>query len=253
MHEDEKLPFTAHLEELRKRLIRCFIAVGVGFLGAYAYKEKLFDILTLPLVKVMGKGDTLIFTGLAEAFFTYLKTAFIVGIMLASPVIIVEFWLFVAPGLYQKERRMLFPVVFLSIFFFLGGAMFGYFVAFPAGFEFFLEFQSETIKAMPSMREYLDFAATMLLVFGLVFELPLVITCLARFGLVTVGFLTKNRKYAILLNFVIAAILTPPDVVSQVMMALPMMLLYEISIIGARIFGKKPVVEEKSQDAETPA
>lgn len=253
MNEDEKLPFTAHLEELRKRLIRCFIAVGIGFTGAYLYKEKLFDILTQPLVEAMAKGDALIFTGLAEAFFTYLKTAFIVGVMLASPIIIYEFWMFVAPGLYKNERRMLIPVIILSILFFLGGALFGYFAVFPVGFKFFLGFQSETIKAMPSMREYLGFAATMLLVFGLVFELPLVITCLARFGIVTAGFLTKNRKYAVLVNFIIAAILTPPDVVSQVMMAVPMMLLYEISILGARVFGKKPKVQEKGQDAETPA
>ncbi len=252
MNEDDKLPFTVHLEELRTRLIRCFIAVGICFVGAYLYKEKLFDVLTRPLVEVMGKGDTLIFTGLAEAFFTYLKTAFIAGVILASPVIIFEFWMFVAPGLYKNERRILIPVVILSTFFFLGGALFGYFFVFPVGFEFFLGFQSETIKAMPSMREYLGFAATMLLVFGLVFELPLVITCLARFGLVSVDFLKKNRKYAILVIFVVAAILTPPDVVSQVMMAIPMMLLYEVSILGARIFGKKPAAEEE-QEAETTA
>ncbi|MFZ5569308.1 MAG: twin-arginine translocase subunit TatC [Thermodesulfobacteriota bacterium] len=252
MNEDDKLPFTAHLEELRTRLIRCLIAVGIGFTGAYLYKEKLFDILTRPLVAVMGKGDTLIFTGLAEAFFTYLKTAFIVGVMLASPVIIFEFWMFVAPGLYKTERRILMPVVVLSTLFFIGGALFGYFFVFPVGFEFFLGFQSETIKAMPSMREYLGFAATMLLVFGLTFELPLVITCLARFGLVTVDFLKKNRKYAILLIFIVAAILTPPDVVSQTMMAIPMMLLYEISIVGARIFGKKPDAE-KERDADSTA
>jgi sec-independent protein translocase protein TatC len=244
MDEDDKIPFTAHLEELRKRLIVCFIAVGVGFVLAYGFKEKLFDILARPLVSVMDQGEKLIFTGLPEAFFTYLKVAFLTGLMLAAPVILYEFWMFVAPGLYQKERRMLLPVVFLSTVFFVGGALFGYFIVFPFGFQFFLGFATETIRPLPSMKEYMGFAAKLLLAFGFVFEMPLVITFLARLGIVSVEFLRKNRKYAILLFFTGAAILTPPDVVTQIMMALPLMLLYEISIIGARIFRrKKPEAE----------
>ncbi len=239
MDEQEKIPFTAHLEELRKRLITCFIAVGIGFVISYGFKEKLFHILTRPLISVMPTGDKIIFTGLPEAFFTYLKVAFLSGIMLVAPVILYQFWMFVAPGLYNKEKRLLVPIVFLSSFFFLGGSLFGYFLVFPWGFKFFLGFASETIKPLPSMREYLSFSAKLLLAFGLVFELPLVITFLARLGLVSVEFLKKNRKYALLLFFVGAAILTPPDVVTQIMMALPLMVLYEVSIIGARIFGKK--------------
>jgi len=131
----------------------------------------------------------------------------------------------------------------------LGGSLFGYFVVFPFGFKFFLGFASETIQPLPSMKEYLSFSAKLLLAFGLVFELPLVITFLSKMGLVTVDFLKKNRKYALLLFFAGAAILTPPDVVTQIMMALPLMILYEISIIGARIFGKKKSTEnEKSDD-----
>jgi len=239
MKTDEKLPFTTHLEELRSRLIKCFIAVGVGFVLSYGFKEKLFEILTAPLISVMKPGETLIYTNLPEAFFTFLKAAFLSGIMLASPIIIYQFWMFVAPGLYQKERRMLLPIVFLSSLFFIGGALFGYFIVFPWGFKFFLGFASETIRPLPSMKEYLSFSSKLLLAFGLVFELPLILTFLAKLGLVSVGFLKKNRKYAILLFFVGAAILTPPDVVTQVMMALPLMVLYEISIIGAKIFGKK--------------
>jgi len=136
------------------------------------------------------------------------------------------------------------PIVFLSTFFFVGGAFFGYFIVFPYGFKFFLGFASETIRPLPSMREYLGFASKLLLAFGLVFELPLIITFLARLGIVSVSFLKKNRKYALLLFFVGAAILTPPDVVTQIMMALPLILLYEISIIGARIFGKKKSEED---------
>jgi sec-independent protein translocase protein TatC len=239
MKEDEKLPFTAHLEELRSRLIKCFIAVGVGFVLCYGFKEQLFKILTAPLMAVMKSGETLIYTNLPEAFFTFLKAAFLSGLMVASPIIIYQFWMFVAPGLYQKERRMLLPIIFLSSLFFIGGALFGYYIVFPWGFKFFLGFASETIKPLPSMKEYLSFSSKLLLAFGLVFELPLVLTFLAKLGLVSVDFLKKNRKYAILIFFAGAAILTPPDVVTQVMMALPLMVLYEISILGARIFGKK--------------
>jgi sec-independent protein translocase protein TatC len=239
MDEQAKIPFTEHLEELRKRLIICFTAVGIGFVLSYGFKEKLFQILTRPLIRVMQTGDKLIFTGLPEAFFTYLKVAFLSGIILAAPVIFYQFWMFVAPGLYDKEKRLMAPIVFLSTFFFVGGAFFGYFIVFPYGFKFFLGFASEIIRPLPSMREYLGFASKLLLVFGLVFELPLIITFLARLGIVSVSFLKKNRKYALLLFFVGAAILTPPDVVTQIMMALPLMVLYEISIIGARIFGKK--------------
>jgi sec-independent protein translocase protein TatC len=247
MDEQEKIPFTEHLEELRKRLIVCFIAVGVGFVLSYGFKEKLFQILTRPLIGVMQPGDKLIFTGLPEAFFTYLKVAFLSGIILAAPVIFYEFWMFVAPGLYDKEKRLMVPVVVLSTVFFVGGAFFGYFIVFPFGFKFFLGFASETIRPLPSMREYLGFASKLLLAFGIVFELPLIITLLAKLGMVSVSFLKKNRKYAILLFFIGAAILTPPDVVTQIMMALPLILLYEISIIGARIFGKKNFEEEDNK------
>ncbi|UCF90922.1 MAG: twin-arginine translocase subunit TatC [Desulfobacterales bacterium] len=247
MLEDEKLPFTAHLEELRKRLITCFIAVGVGFVFSYFFKEKLFKILVRPLISVMQEGDTLIFTGLPEAFFTYLKVAFLSGLILASPLIFYQFWMFVAPGLYKNERRLLAPIVVLTSFFFIGGALFGYFVVFPWGFKFFLGFATETIRPLPSMKEYLGFSAKLLLAFGLVFELPLILTFLARLGIVSVDFLKKNRKYAILLFFTGAAILTPPDVVTQIMMALPLMLLYEISIIGAKIFGRAKSKEDETE------
>jgi sec-independent protein translocase protein TatC len=244
MDNEDKIPFTAHLDELRKRLIRCFIAVGIGFVASYAFKEKLFDILIQPLTSVMNPGDKIIFTGLPEAFFTYLKVSFLSGLMLSVPVILYEFWMFVAPGLYKKERKLLIPIIILSSIFFLGGSLFGYFIVFPYGFQFFLSFSTDTIQALPSMKEYLGFASKLLLAFGLVFELPLVLTFLARLGIVSVDFLKTNRKFAILIFFVGAAILTPPDVVTQTMMALPLMLLYEISIIGARIFGKKKPAEE---------
>jgi sec-independent protein translocase protein TatC len=199
----------------------------------------------------MEEGDTLIFTGLPEAFFTYLKVALLAGIIVSSPMILYQFWMFVAPGLYKKERRMMAPIVLLSSFFFIGGALFGYFIVFPWGFKFFLGFATETIRPLPSMKEYFAFSAKLLLAFGLVFELPLVLTFLARLGIVSVDFLKRNRKYALLLFFAGAAILTPPDVVTQVMMAVPLMVLYEISIIGAKIFGKKKSEVDEAEESVT--
>lgn len=254
METETKSPFTEHLGELRDRLVRSFIAVGVGFAGAYAFKEQLFRILTAPLVTAMeADGNArMIFTGLPEAFFTYLKVSLLAGIVVATPVLFYEFWMFVSPGLYRNEKKYMLPVVLLSIFFFVLGSSFGYFVVFPYGFQFFLGFANDTIQAMPSMKEYLSFASKMLLAFGLVFELPLVLTFMARMGLVTVPFLKKNRKYAVLLFFVGAALITPPDVITQVMMALPLMVLYEISILGARIFGRKtPADKDAETDADT--
>jgi sec-independent protein translocase protein TatC len=166
--------------------------------------------------------------------------------MLATPVLVYQFWMFVAPGLYTHERKLLVPVILLCSLFFVGGAIFGYFIVFPYGFKFFLGFATESIRPMPAMKEYFSFSAKLLIAFGLVFELPIVITFMAKLGIVSVEFLKKNRKYAILLFFAGSAMLTPPDVVTQIMMALPLMLLYEVSIIGARVFAPK-----KGQDAET--
>lgn len=257
MSTTEKSPFTEHLGELRDRLVRSFIAVGVGFAVAYFFKEKLFNILIAPLLIAMGDNHNtqIIFTGLPEAFFTYLKVSLLAGIILATPVLFYEFWMFVSPGLYRKEKKYFLPIVFLSVFFFILGSSFGYFIVFPYGFKFFLGFATETIHAMPSMKEYLSFASKMLLAFGFVFELPLVLTFLARMGIVSVDFLKKNRKYAVLIFFIGAAVITPPDVVTQIMMAVPLMILYEISILGARLFGKKPVSDgddDPEDDDDTP-
>ncbi len=250
MSQEDKSPFTEHLGELRDRLVRSFIAVGIGFVCAYFFKEKLFALLTAPLVIAMGDAGNakMIFTGLPEAFFTYLKVSLLTGIAVSTPVLFYEFWMFISPGLYRTEKKYILPIVFLSLFFFIVGSSFGYFIVFPYGFKFFLGFANDTIHAMPSMKEYLGFASKMLLAFGFVFELPLVLTFMARMGLVTVDFLKKNRKYALLLFFVGAALITPPDVVTQIMMALPLMVLYEISIIGARVFGKKAKTDSENKE-----
>ncbi len=246
--DEEKLPFTGHLEELRTRLIRCFVAIIIGAGCAYAFKEKLFNLLTQPLISVMPEGKHLIYTGLPEAFFTYLKVSLLTGVFLAAPVIAFEFWMFVMPGLYKRERLLLAPVILLSSIFFVGGALFGYFIVFPWGFKFFIGFQSPSLQILPSMKEYLSLASKLLIAFGVVFELPIIITCMAAIGLVTPAFLRKNRKYALVLFFIGAAILTPPDVATQIFMALPLIFLYELSIIGAMIFGRKPLDEDDEEE-----
>jgi len=235
----EKQPFLSHLEELRKRLVVCAIGVGAGFVIAYIFAERLFQLLVAPLKAVMPEGDQLIFTNLPEMFFAYIKVAFIAGIMAASPLIFYQLWMFIAPGLYQKEKKMAIPFVISSTILFVGGALFGYFVVFPFGFKFFIGFSNEYVKALPSVKQYFSFSMKLLFAFGVVFELPVIIFFLSKMGIVTPQFLKQKRKYAILLTFVLAAILTPPDVITQCMMAGPLIVLYEIGILVSRIAQKK--------------
>lgn len=235
----EKQPFLSHLEELRKRLVVCAIGVGAGFVIAYIFAERLFQLLVAPLKAVMPEGDQLIFTNLPEMFFAYIKVAFIAGIMAASPLIFYQLWMFIAPGLYRKEKKMAIPFVISSTILFVGGALFGYFVVFPFGFKFFIGFSNEYVKALPSVKQYFSFSMKLLLAFGAVFELPVIIFFLSKMGIVTPQFLRQKRKYAILLTFALAAILTPPDVITQCMMAGPLIVLYEIGILVSRVAQKK--------------
>jgi sec-independent protein translocase protein TatC len=246
---DDKMPFTQHLEELRHRLIKCAIAIGIGFLICYFFKEEIFHWLMTPLLQALPEeeGKKLIYTAPHEAFLTYLKVSFLGGVGVAVPVILYQFWCFVAPGLYEQEKRYVFPIVLISTVFFLGGALFGYFIVFPYGFQFFVSFASDSITPLISTKEFLSFATRLLLAFGLVFELPIVTLFLAKLGLVSAPFLRRWRKYAIVLVFVIGAMLTPPDVFTQALMALPLIILYEISIWIAHIFGRKEGEEEAQE------
>ena len=244
MDSEDKQPFLNHLEELRKRLIACAIAVGIGFAGCYFFSERIFQLLVQPLKNVMPEGDPLIFTSLPEMFLTYLKVALVSGILLAAPFLFYQIWLFIAPGLYRNEKSLVIPFVIASTILFIGGALFGYFVVFPFGFKFFIGFSNEYVKALPSVKQYFGFALKLLFAFGLVFELPVIIFFLSKLGLVTPELLKKKRKYAILLTFVAAAILTPPDVVTQCMMAGPLIILYEVGIVVSRFAHKKVIPEE---------
>lgn len=251
MANDEKQPFMSHLEELRKRLVWCAVAVGVGFAVAYFFSERLFQILVSPLKAVMPEGDKLIFTNLPEMFFAYLKVSFVAGILAAAPVIFYQLWLFVAPGLYQREKKLVIPFVVTSTILFVGGALFGYFIVFPFGFKFFISFANEYVTALPSVKEYFGFSIKLLFAFGMVFELPVVIFFLTKMGLVTPKILRKKRKYAILLTFAVGAILTPPDVITQCMMAGPLILLYEIGILVSMSAGKKASVSAEGDEEAT--
>ena len=248
--DEKKLSLTSHLQELRKRLILSFIAIGVGFIICYLFSDSLFDIIAKPLMKVMPVGGTLIFISVAEAFFTYMKVGFIGGLVLVSPFVLYQVWAFVAPGLYQHEKRYAIPFVLGGSFFFALGILFAYFVALPYGFKFLLGFATDFIKPLPSMKEYLSFSMKFLLAFGLVFEFPVVLVLLARIGVIDSKTLARHRKYAILLIFIFAAVMTPPDLISQVLMALPLMGLYELSIILAKLFGKKPPQTPPPDDSE---
>ena len=245
---DEKMPLTAHLEELRKRLIASFVAMGVGFAICYAFKERLFLFLARPLEERLPEGSTLQYISIPEAFLTYLKLSLFGGFVIAMPVIFYEIWRFVAPGLYEREKRYLFPFVLLSMIFFLGGASFCYFVVFPFVFQFFMSFSDDSLLAMPAIRQYLSFATRLLLAFGLVFEMPIFFFFLGRIGLVSYKGLARQRRLAVVLVFLGAALLTPPDVVSQLMLAGPLMILFELSIQIVRITGKRASEDTEQEE-----
>lgn len=225
------MPLTAHLKELRGRLIRCCAALAVAFFAAFAGAEVLFGILIQPLFSQPHPELSLIGTGVADAFFTKIKVAFAAAIFLGLPVILWQSWQFVAPGLYEHEKHLARRFVFYGSLFFLLGAAFCYTVVFDAGFTFFLK-SYRALGVRPAIRvsEYLTFSARLLLAFGIAFELPVLAYFLARVGLIDHRLLLRHFRYALILILLIAAILTPPDVVSQVLLAVPFLLLYGVSI-----------------------
>ena len=244
-----EMTLSEHLLELRSCLVRSFIALMVGFVGCYPFSKDLFGILMEPMTRVLDESS-FIYTYPPEAFFTYLKVSLVGGFFAASPYIFYQVWRFVAPGLYEQERKWLIPIAVVSAACFTAGALFGYFVVFPFGFEFFASFATEDIVFTPKLSEYLGFSLKLLFAFGFVFELPLFIFFLARLGLVTAQGLRRKQKYAIILSFVASAILTPPDVFTQTLMAGPLILLYEVGIWVAHLFGKKRPEPESEDDAE---
>jgi sec-independent protein translocase protein TatC len=231
---DERLSFFEHLAELRKRILWSVVAVGLGFLLTFHFSDRIIKFLARPLpVKLAFMTPT-------EAFWVNMKVAMIAGLFLALPVVLYQVWAFVSPGLYKHERRYALPFVIIGTIFFAMGVAFAVLVVIPFALKFLLTYKTEDLTPVLSINSYVDFVLKFTLAFGVVFELPLAITLASRMGVVTPQFLAKNRKYAILINFIIAAILTPtPDIFNQTLMAGPLIVLYEIGIIAARIFGKR--------------
>lgn len=236
----KELNLTEHLAELRQRIVVSLVAIAICSALSYIFIEPIFAVLARPLEAVLPPGTTLIFTSYPEAFFIYLKLAITCGVFLASPVILYEIWAFVAPGLYEHERHLALPFVFLSTTFFVGGGLFGYFVAFPSAFKFLASYGNNYLRLLPNVSEYFSLTIHLLLGFGIAFELPVFMALLGVVGIIDAKMLQKNRKYAILINFILAAILTPtPDIVNQLILAIPLMLLYEISIVFVWLIGKR--------------
>jgi sec-independent protein translocase protein TatC len=248
---DVRMPLTAHLEELRWRIVRALLAIGAAFAVCYWWAEPIFEFLIRPLAALRPETTLLIGTGVTEAFFTKLKVSFIAAVFVASPVIFFQAWRFVAPGLYESEKRLAVPFSAAATTFFVLGAGFCYVLVFPVGFEFFLE-QYASIRVAPQLRisEYLTFASRMLLAFGLTFELPVVTFFLARIGVVTHHTLIGFARYAVVVIFALAAILTPgPDIASQLLMAGPLLVLYALSI-GVAYVVARPAAAEVTASSE---
>ena len=233
-------PFVSHLVELRDRLVRASIAVVVcfGILSIWPGPSALYDLLAAPLVAHLPKGATLIATNVISPFIVPLKITLLAAFLLALPVVLYQAWAFVAPGLYSHEKKLVLPLVVSSTLLFFVGVAFCYFFVFGKVFAFIQSFAPKSITAAPDIEAYLSFVMTMFIAFGAAFEVPVVVVVLARIGLVSLDQLKGFRAYFIVLAFIIAAVITPPDVVSQLALAIPMCLLYEIGIWAAQVFIK---------------
>ncbi len=258
--DDKAMPLMEHLVELRNRLMISVGALLVAFLACYVFATEIYAFLVAPLAAVLeGENRQMIFTGLAEAFFTELKVAFFAGAFVSFPVMASQLYMFVAPGLYRNEKKAFLPFLIATpILFVLGGAMV-YYIIMPLAWMFFLGFERPSeegmlaIVVMPRVAEYLDLVMKLIFAFGLAFQLPVLLTLLAKAGIVSASGLRKRRKYAIVGVFAVAAILTPPDIISQIGLAVPILLLYEVSIFLAGMIEKKRAEREAEEDEETEA
>ncbi|MBI3932166.1 MAG: twin-arginine translocase subunit TatC [Acidobacteria bacterium] len=246
----DRMSFLEHLEELRGRLVRSLLALVVGFAVCWGFADRIFHFITEPMRRADSKVQ-FIYTAPTEAFFLYMKMAFFVGIFVAAPYVLYQVWAFIAPGLYPHERAYAVPfILFGSVFFVLGG-LFGHYVLFPMTFKFLGEYAGTEMTFMPKVDEYYSFYSWFLLGLGLVFQLPVVIFVLARIGLVTAGFLLRSFKYAFLASFVVSAVITPSgDIVTQSVLAVPMMGLYLLGVVVAWLFGKPRRAPEPAVSAE---
>jgi len=236
---ESRMTFLEHLDELRKRITHAVVALLVGFVIAFAFVERIW-IFVFARLTADVPGHALIYTEPGEAFFLYIKLAAIAGLLIASPYVMLQVWLFIAPGLYANEKKLAVPFVFFGTTLFISGAAFSHYILFPLAWRFFASFTNEYIAFTPRVAPVFDLYVRLVLALGVIFQLPMLIFALARFGIVTARFLIRNIKYAVLIMFIVAAIATPDgSVVNQVVMTAPMIVLYLISIVVAWIFGKK--------------
>jgi len=253
--DDSRAPLLDHLIELRRRLLWSFAALGVAFVICFQFAEPIFAFLVQPLLQA-GQGR-LIYTDIFEAFFVNLKVAFFAAIMLAFPVVAAQIWQFVAPGLYAKEKRAFLPFLLMTPVLFLAGAALAYYVAMPIALHFLLSYQGDVggvqQEALPALGNYLSFVMKFLFGFGVAFLLPVLLMLLERAGIVTRGQLVKGRRYAIVAAFAVAAVLTPPDVFSQLLLAVPLVFLYETALIGIWLSERRRARASRSDVVESSA
>jgi len=238
--------FLSHLVELRDRLMRAVIAIAVAFLCLLPWAGRIYDLLAQPMIATLPPGTKMIATGVITPFMVPIKVTFLAGFVLALPVVLYQAWAFVAPGLYRHERRFALPLVVGSTLLFLLGMAFCYFFVFGTVFKFIAQFSPSSITPAPDIEQYFSFVMTMFLAFGTTFEVPVVVVLLVRFRVVSLVKLREFRPYAIVGAFVISAVVTPPDVTSQLLLAIPMCILYEAGLLLARFVAKPASVDEKT-------
>jgi sec-independent protein translocase protein TatC len=237
-----------HIADLRKRLTISSISIVVMFFVCFAFYQPILDWMMLPVKHALPEGTSMIAVEIQETFFTAMKVAFFAGFILSLPVIFWQLWLFLAPGLYDHEKKLVIPFVFFATLMFLMGASFAYYIVVPIGFDFLITFGSSVVNVLPSIGKYVGFFTKLMIGFGLAFELPVITFFLAKIGLVTDESLKGFFRYAVVLIFIVAAILTPPDVISQILMAVPLLILYGVSIYIAKVFN--PAKKEEEDEDE---
>jgi sec-independent protein translocase protein TatC len=255
---DNKMPLMSHLIELRNRLVYSVAALFVAFCVCYYFSQDLFAFLVQPLADVYHgqAGRRMIFTGLHETFFTYMKVAFFAALFISFPMIASQVWMFIAPALYKNEKRAFLPfLVATPVLFFLGGALVYYFI-FPLAWQFFISFETPggngtlPIQLEARVGEYLSLVMKLIFAFGLCFQLPIALTLMGRVGIVSSRGLREKRKYAVIITFIVAAVLTPPDIISQVGLALPILILYEFSILSVKMVERRRLAAEADEGEE---
>ena len=231
----DRQPFMAHLIEFRDRVLRIFISILVIFAGLFSFSQDLYLYVSEPIREFLPESSTMIATEVASPFLTPFKLTLVLSMFAAMPYILYQIWAFVAPGLYQREKKIVLPLFFSSVFLFYGGMAFAYYVLCPLGFMFFTSIAPEGISVMPDIRSYLDFVLKLFFAFGLSFEIPIAVVILSWMGVVEPDNLAKKRPYVFVLCFVLGMLLTPPDIISQTLLAIPMWLLFEIGILFGRL------------------